>query len=497
MVTLVCSSRVVNKEYLTKLIIKSGVKPNDVTVLHYENNGQYSLSELYNRGLNESKDDYVVFMHDDLKLGKNWLKKTITHLSNSDYGILGVAGTWNMGVDGRWWTKRETMMGQVYHEKDGKKWLSKYCGDMKNYITEAVIVDGLYFAVNKSLIKINFNEKYDGFHFYDVTFCIENFLRGVKIGIMYNIEITHLSIGETNEKWELHRQKFVSEYSNNLPLVANNTLIIPEVKQTYKKNYKLSIVILHKDKNDLLFKCIDSIFNKTNYKNFEIIVGDTGSSEDKLMEIENKYGNKIKLINIGKYKFAKNNNDLVKDYISKDTELLLFCNNDIELLNDAITEMVNVYDLNKFKVGTVGARLHYGDGTLQHGGMLLYNSKSRGVNITHAGLKTRYGYDLKVSKVIGNTGGFLMINRLLFDKIGGFNESYTECFEDAELNISAKLMGKDNLFCSTAVCYHYESQTRNDNNDKNNRLVNDYVHILHPYIVKYYNKITDLILNIE
>jgi GT2 family glycosyltransferase len=497
MVTLVCSSRVVNKEYLSKLIIKSGVKPNDITVLHYENNGQYSLSELYNRGLNESKDDYVVFMHDDLKLGKNWLKKTITHLSNSDYGILGVAGTWNMGVDGRWWTKREAMMGQVYHEKDGKKWLSKYCGDMKNYITEAVIVDGLYFAVNKSLIKINFNEKYDGFHFYDVTFCIENFLRGVKIGIMYNIEITHLSIGETNEKWELHRQKFVSEYSNNLPLVANNTLIIPEVKQTYKKNYKLSIVILHKDKNDLLFKCIDSIFNKTNYKNFEIIVGDTGSSEDKLMEIENKYGNKIKLINIGKYKFAKNNNDLVKDYISKDTELLLFCNNDIELLNDAITEMVNTYELNKFKVGTVGARLHYGDDTLQHGGMILCNSEKSGLIITHAGLKTRYGYNLKTSKVIGNTGGFLMINRLLFDKIGGFNESYTECFEDVELNISAKLIGKDNLFCSTAVCYHYESQTRNDNNSKIERIQDDYVRFLQPYILKQYNKISDLILNIE
>ena len=46
------------------------------------------------------------------------------------------------------------------------------------------------------------------------------------------------------------------------------------------------------------------------------------------------------------------------------------------------------------------------------------DSEKSGLIITHAGLKTRYGYNLKTSKVIGNTGGFLMINRLLFDKIG-------------------------------------------------------------------------------
>lgn len=497
MITLVCSSKSVDSEYLPKLIKKGGVNPKQVNILHYENNGQYSLTEVYNKGLRESEDDYVVFMHDDLKLGKNWLKRTLNHLKETEYGILGVAGTWNMGEDGRWWTNRAAMMGQVYHEKDGKKWLSKYCGDMKNNITEAVLVDGLYFAINKPLIKEEFNEKYDAFHFYDVTFCVDNFLKGVKVGVMHDIDITHLSIGETNEKWELHRQKFVNEYSNKLPLVAENTLIIPEVKRNYKKDYKVSVVIPHKDKNDFLFGCIDSIFDKTTHNNFEIVVGDTGSSKDKLKEIEDKYGDKIKLVNIGKYHFAKNNNDLVNEHISKDTDLILFCNNDIELMNDAITEMINTYHMNKHKVGTVGARLHYGDKTIQHAGIVIYNSQSQGIQISHNGLKSRYGYDIKPTKVIGNTGGFLMIGKNIFDKIGGFNEQYTECFEDVELNISAKLIGRDNLFCSNAVCYHFESQTRNDDVDKRTRQSNEYINKLRPFITKHFNKISDLVLNVQ
>lgn len=496
MITLVCSSINPDSDYLKNLVKKGGVNPKQVEVLHYENKGKYSLTELYNKALEESSNDYVVFAHDDLKLGKNWLKKTLNHIKDSYYGILGVAGTWDLGTDGRWWTNRQAMMGQVYHEKDGKKWLSKYCGDMKDNITDAVLVDGLFFVVNKSLIKKGFNEAYDAFHFYDVTFCVDNFLEGVKVGVMHDIDITHLSVGETNEKWELHRQKFVEDYSKHLPLTADNSIIVPDVKRNYKKDYKLSIVIPHKDKNDLLFACIDSIFEKTTHDNYEIIVGDTGSAEDKIKEIQNKYGDKIKLVDIGEYHFAKNNNDLVNDHVSEDTDLLLFCNNDIELMNDAITEMINVYHMNKHKVGTVGARLHYGDGTLQHGGMLLYNSKARGINITHAGLKSRYGYDLKTTKVIGNTGGFLMIGKNIFDKIGGFNETYTECFEDVELNLSTKLMGRDNYFSPNAVCYHYESQTRNDDSEKQMRQNNDYTTKLLPLVEKHYGRLSDMIPNI-
>ena len=49
----------------------------------------------------------------------------------------------------------------------------------------------------------------EGFHFYDTTFSFENHLDGVKVGVVSNIPITHLSIGMTNQQWDQNRVKFV------------------------------------------------------------------------------------------------------------------------------------------------------------------------------------------------------------------------------------------------------------------------------------------------
>ena len=79
------------------------------------------------------------------------------------------------------------------------------------------VVDGLFFAVSKSRLKHNFDETFDGFHFYDIPFCYKNHLSGTKVGVITNIRITHKSIGMTNEKWEENKKKFASIFSENLP----------------------------------------------------------------------------------------------------------------------------------------------------------------------------------------------------------------------------------------------------------------------------------------
>ena len=148
----------------------------------------------------------------------------------------------------------------------------------------------------------------------------------------------------------------------------------------------------------------------------------------------------MELVEFNYYNFAKINNEMVNKYIDQDSEILLFCNNDIELINDAISEMVSVYIKNKNTVGTIGARLHFEDNSLQHYGMLMFikkewiqnNSVGR-FEITHDKLKQYYKYEKSgYSNVIGNTGALLLINKNLFSKVNGFNPNYTECFEDVE-----------------------------------------------------------------
>jgi hypothetical protein len=84
--------------------------------------------------------------------------------------------------------------------------------------------------------------------------------------------------------------------------------------------------------------------------------------------------------------------------------------------------------------------------------------------------------------VFGNTGALIMIRKNVFEKCGGFNEKYTTCFEDVELNAKCLLMGYENYFDGSLVSYHFESQTRgkDETNLKGESL--DYSQTLLPFI---------------
>ncbi len=171
MISVVCSSQY-DLENFKKEITKNSGLHNKIEFLGYKNNGEYSLTEIYNKGLKESKYDIVVFMHHDIYFDtKNWGNKILNHFKrNKDYGILGLAGTTNMPKSAKWWEDFSKMKGIVNHEHDGKKWESKYSTSKGNQLDDVVLVDGLFIVINKKNIKQNFNEHIKGFHFYDVDF---------------------------------------------------------------------------------------------------------------------------------------------------------------------------------------------------------------------------------------------------------------------------------------------------------------------------------------
>lgn len=217
MITIGYSTRESNPDFINYLIKSSGYKK--LEVIEKVNDGSKSLSQLYNEILNESKTDIVVFCHDDIYFDTtSWYSKLIKHFEKTDFGIIGMAGTTSMPSNGMWWHDRKKMVGIVNHENDGKKWESKYADSVGNSILQTVIVDGLFIAIHKKRIKRQFNEEFKGFHFYDIPFCFENHIDGVKVGVITNIRITHKSIGQTNEQWEENRKLFEEKYKSNLPL---------------------------------------------------------------------------------------------------------------------------------------------------------------------------------------------------------------------------------------------------------------------------------------
>jgi len=216
MLTVGYSTREHKPEFIEYLKKSSGFKK--INVIEKINNGDKSLSQVYNEILDESETDIVLLCHDDIYFDtSSWYAKLMKHFEKSDYGIIGMAGTTSMPSSGQWWEDRRKMIGIVNHEHQGKKWESKYSESFGSSVSPVVVLDGLFLAVNKSRIKKKFNEEFRGFHFYDIPFCFENFLEGVKLGVITNIRITHKSIGATNQQWEENRQLFEQKYKDNLP----------------------------------------------------------------------------------------------------------------------------------------------------------------------------------------------------------------------------------------------------------------------------------------
>jgi len=216
MITIGYSTRESKPEFIEYLKKSSGFKK--LEVIEKVNNGEKSLSQVYNEILSEAKTDIVVLCHDDIYFDtSSWYHKLLKHFEKSDFGIIGMAGTTEMPSSGMWWENRKKMIGIVNHESDGKKWVSKYSEDLNNRIKETVIVDGLFIAISKKRIKHNFVEDFKGFHFYDIPFCFQNHIDGVKVGVITNIRITHKSIGQTNQQWEDNKLLFAEKYKENLP----------------------------------------------------------------------------------------------------------------------------------------------------------------------------------------------------------------------------------------------------------------------------------------
>ena len=216
-VSVVISTRKIDDKYVDH--VKKMFNHPKTQILIYENDG-ISLTQIYNNGMDESVNDIVVFMHDDLILETPDITPKINELfkKNSEYGIIGLAGTTNL-KSGMWWEDRESMYGIVNHIHEGNKHTNFYSNTRFNEkVKDVVIVDGLFFMVHKQRIKHRFNEEFKGFHFYDISFCVPNFMDGIKIGVTTKIRVTHLSVGMTNKQWEKNKLFFEALYEKSLPL---------------------------------------------------------------------------------------------------------------------------------------------------------------------------------------------------------------------------------------------------------------------------------------
>ena len=194
----------------------------DAHVYFFINQNGVGLTKIYSEMIDGDKfeDDIVVFIHDDIEfLRKDWGKEIIKLFNkHNNFGIIGVAGSAEFDENGAWW-QYDKKYGQVLHRHDGKSWLTAFSPLLKNDLEEVCVIDGLFMAVNLKRISKNFDENVTGFNFYDIDFCLSNYIDGkTKIGVTTNIRIAHNSVGELTKEWYENRDIINKKFKDYLPI---------------------------------------------------------------------------------------------------------------------------------------------------------------------------------------------------------------------------------------------------------------------------------------
>ncbi len=480
--TIVFSTREENPGFIKHLEETSGI--HSIEILQFINMGEYSLTEIYNKGLNEAKNDIIVFSHDDIILDKKdkWAEKILSHFNKSEFGIIGKAGTTSLTESGRWWDEPHLMVGEVWHQQTdpntGKinKWENKYSGNFGNRIIETIIIDGLFFAVHRRRIKTHFDEDFKGFHFYDIDFSFANHLSGVKIGVVFDFGITHKSIGITNQQWEMNRAKFVSKWKSFLPYSITPDIIYNNFKIELSTQPKLAVIMRRHNSGSLL-RCINSISKTTSYENYKIYIADNKFNHEESETIEDilKENKNIIFPDYHDKSIVKTYNYIVQNHVDKDAELILFCEDNIELLNDSLSRFVEIYNDRKQLIGTMGLRLHTTNNKIYHAGISLYVDNSNRLRISFSGNGSYYSYNPGIQYyVTAITGSFMLVSKELFFSLGGFAEYYQEAFYDIEFNLRAIVFGRANCFVGDAVAYYHTPLVKENDSCNNENFNKDF-----------------------
>lgn len=238
-----------------------------------------------------------------------------------------------------------------------------------------------------------------------------------------------------------------------------------------KSSVKVSVIVVNYNGKEFLQRCLLSVL-ANDFKNYEIIVVDNGSSDGSVSLIKNKFGNKFSNLTILELEqnfgpaFARNQG--VK--IAKG-EYLSFLDNDTQVKRDWITMAIKIFQKDK-KIGCIQCKLlllaeknkyDYAGEYLNQYGFLVQRAKYK---------ETDNGqYDQEVEILAAKSAG-MFIRKDVFNKIGGFDEDYFIFLEETDLGWRCWLAGFQAVFCPKSVVYHYFSASKNIvNKDFNNYLV--------------------------
>lgn len=209
-----------------------------------------------------------------------------------------------------------------------------------------------------------------------------------------------------------------------------------------------SIIILTYNSSGFIGDLLKSL--RSFAKDSEILVVDNGSN-DKTVELAKKAGGAEVYETGENLGFAKGINYGAK---RANGEYLLLINPDARFKSGNLSDLVKIFEKDE-KVGVVGGKLLNFDGKSEKSAGKFFNFMETLAIIL--GLDEAMGVRFspnKIEKVDFVSGGFMMIRRSLFEKLGGLDENFFMYIEDMEFCYRVKKAGFDTVFTPEIVISH-------------------------------------------
>ena len=438
---------------IRKLLESLAASDERIKVIYHEKALQ--ISENTNAGIEAATGDYIAFADHDDELTPHALFQCVKALNeNRDIRIL-YSDEDKMSMDGH-------KFFQPHFKPD-------YNPDLLctvNYICHLFVVD-------KNVIQEvgMLRSEFDGAQDYDFIFrCIEA-VKPEEIchipKILYHWRCHEDSTAENPESktyaFEAGKRAIEEHYKRTgiqAEVLQGEFLGLYRTRFIRDHDPLISIIIPNKDHTEDLKRCMDSIDQKSTYRNYEYIIVENNSTEEetfqfyKKLEAENPKAHVV-------YWDREFNYSAINNYGATFAkgEYILLLNNDTEIINEDCLEQLLGYCM-RSDVGAVGARMYYEDDTIQHAGVVIgFGGIAGHCFVLQPRGTTGYCHRIICAQDYSAvTAACMMVKRSAFDEVGGLTEELAVAFNDIDFCMKLRAAVYLIVYNPYAELYHYESQ---------------------------------------
>ena len=252
-------------------------------------------------------------------------------------------------------------------------------------------------------------------------------------------------------------------------VAVDDVTLIPGTPGYYKTDYtiahpgRVSILIPTCDHIKDLELCVESIYDRTTYPDFELIIIENNSKQPETFRAYKRMEQEHANLHVVTWQGKGFNYSALNNFGEKFAtgEYLLLLNNDTEVITPNWLEEMVMYAQQE-RVGCVGVKLLYPDNTIQHAGigfgyLTLAAHMHKNFPVGHPGYMGRLVYAHDVYAV---TAACLMVRKSVYEQVNGLDESFAVAFNDVDFCVRVREAGYTNVFTPFAQLYHYESKSR-------------------------------------